>query len=557
MSFRKRVKDVARERLSPGTKRRIRKLERALLKQIGSTRYTRSARAQSAFEAGEYEESAQLLAATLDKRPKDANALGLASRVAMRRGAVSESATFAGRRAMVTGKPRDLLGARLIAGRLRETEEHWLPAVAAPSPERWAGDRVVYLAKESRPFLHNGFCTRTHESLQSLVRAGRDVVGVTMPGFPGVLGIENPADESVVEDVVYRHLLPRGGKILSKLAFDEYIDLATQTLAGFVARERPGLLHIGSGHRGFETALTGDAVARWAGIPWIYEVRSFFETTWTSDVRYMEQGEYYERRFATETRMMKASDLVLTLSGPMRDEIADTHGIPAEKIRVIPNAVDLTRFAPEERDQELRARLGLGTSFTIGYVSNVSHPREGQEVLVEAVAMLRRQGRAVTGLIVGDGSRREELETLARKLGVANSVVFTGNVPFDQVSAYYAQIDLFVVPRVNERAARMVSPMKPFEAMAMEIPVLVADLPALVEIAGSGERAHTFRAGEPASLAAETAKLMDAPQELRRLTEAAGDWVRRERSWSSVAKAFGDAYDEVLAHRAATARKGV
>ncbi|MGH3466767.1 MAG: glycosyltransferase family 4 protein, partial [Thermocrispum sp.] len=532
MSLRKRVKDVARERLSPDTKRRIRKLERALLKQMGSTRYTRSARAQAAFEAGDYEESAGLLTASLEKSPKDANALGLASRVAMRRGAVSDSATFAGKRAMESGRPRDLLDARLIAGRLRETEEHWRPMVAAPNPEPWTGDRVVYLAKESRPFLHNGFCTRTHESLQSLVRAGRDVVGVTMPGFPSVIGIDNPSNESVVEDVVYRHLLPRGGKILSKLAFDEYIDLSTQALAGFVAKERPSLLHIGSGHRGFETALAGDAVARWAGIPWIYEVRSFFETTWTSDVRYMEQGEYYERRFTTETRMMKASNLVLTLSGPMRDEIADTHGIPAEKIRVIPNAVDLTRFAPEQRDQDLHTRLGLGSSFTIGYVSNVSHPREGQEVLVEAVALLRGHGREVTGLIVGDGSRREELGKLARKLGVADSVVFTGNVPFDQVSAYYAQIDLFVVPRVNERAARMVSPMKPFEAMAMEIPVMVADLPALVEIAGSGERAHTFRTGEPASLAAETAKLMDSPQELRRLTEAAGDWVRRERSWS-------------------------
>jgi len=427
--------------------------------------------------------------------------------------------------------------------------------VNAARPPGPGGSRVVYLAKESPPFLSNGFCTRTHESLQSLIRAGRDVIGVTMPGFPGVLGIEHAPNESVVEDVVYRHLLARGSKLVAKLAFDEYVDLSTQLLADFVLRERPGLLHIGSGHRGFETALAGGAVARWAGIPWVYEVRSFFETTWTADPRYMEQGEYYQRRFDTETRMMQAADLVLTLSGPMRDEIAHTHQIPAERIRVVPNAVDLCRFAPEQRDQRLRAELGLG-SFTLGYVSNLSHPREGQEVLIEAVALLRRQGRDVTCLIVGDGKRREELEHLARKRGVAGSITFTGNVPFDQVSAYYAQIDLFVVPRVNERAARMVSPMKPFEAMAMEIPVLVADLPALVEIAGSGRRAHTFQAGNPISLATEAARLIDAPAELQRLVATAGEWVRRERSWSSVAAAFGEAYDEVLEKQVHTAETG-
>lgn len=556
MSVRQRVKGAARRYLPPKVNRGLGRVYRKLRSGSG-TRSDRFAPIEKAIDAGDYEKAAKALAEALAETPESTKSLRLAAHVAMRRGAISESVVYAARRAMVKREPATWWSARKIAGRLRETEAHWLPEVAAPAPEPWTGDKVIYLAKESRPFLHNGFCTRTHESLQALVRAGRDVVGVTMPGFPGVLGIDDPAGESVVEDVTYRHMLPRGGKLLDKLAFDEYVDLSTQVLAGFVARERPGLLHIGSGHRGFETALAGDAVARWAGIPWIYEVRSFFETTWTADVRYMEQGEYYQRRFDTETRMMKAADLVITLSGPMRDEIADTHGIPPEKIQVVPNAVDLDRFVPTPRDQQLRARLGLDDRPTLGYVSNLSHLREGQEVLIEAIAVLKRQGRGVTALLVGDGKRRQELEKLAAKLGVADRVVFTGNVPFEQVSDYYAQIDIFVVPRVNERAARMVSPMKPFEAMAMEIPNLVADLPALVEIAGAkNERAHTFRAGDAASLAAEAAQLIDAPRELRRLVETASEWVRRERSWSSVATAFGQAYDEVLAQHARATTDG-
>ncbi|WP_020576249.1 glycosyltransferase family 4 protein [Actinopolymorpha alba] len=542
---------IARQRLSPQTKKRIRKVQRAVLGRRTAT-VTRSGltAARACLGAQEYDEAASHVNAVLRRNPNDQAALELASKIAIKRGEFTEAGIHAVRRAERTRDPVHWSYARKIVGRTRETDPRWQPRILTPPPPSLADQagtgKALYLAKESRPFLHNGFCTRSHESLQALVRAGRDVLGVTMPGFPGVLGVEDPPNVSVVEEVTYHHLLPNAGRRLLALPLDEYVELTARTLAGLVARERPGLLHVSSGHRGFESALAGNAVARWAGIPWLYEVRSFFETTWTDDPRYAERGEYYQRRFATESRMMRAADLVITLSGPMRDEIIDQHGIPADKVRVVPNAVDLSRFTPRERDPELRRKLGLTDTFTLGYVSNLSHPREGQEVLIEAVAKLRAQGRAVTGLLVGDGNRRAELERLASRLGVARHVVFTGNVPFDEVAGHYAQIDLFVVPRVDDRAARMVSPMKPFEAMAMRVPLLVADLPALAEIVGSDLRGHLFRTGDPAALAAAAARLMDDATERQRLVESAAAWVAAERSWDAVAGAFSAAYDELL-----------
>src|SRR6266545_4376527 len=355
MSMRQRVVEAAGRRLSPGTKRRIRHAQRMVL---GRRRNAGLTRARASAGAGDYEDASRHAEAVLRLKPTDAEALEVASQIAVKRGAYSDAAAFAVRRASQSGDPEHWLHARKIAGRVRETDDRWLPIVSAPRPPAAEGRRVVYLAKESRPFLHNGFCTRTHESLQALVRGGWDVVGVTMPGFPGGAGIEEVPTESIVEEVVYKHLLPRAHTRLQDLALDEYAELAAQVLAGFVARERPALLHVGSGHRGFDTALVGDAVARWAGIPWLYEVRSFFESTWTADARYRERGEYYHRRFDTENRMMHAADLVVTLSGPMRDEIADRHGVPPEKIRVVPNAVDLTRFTPRQRDEQLRVKLG-------------------------------------------------------------------------------------------------------------------------------------------------------------------------------------------------------
>lgn len=472
-------------------------------------------------------------------------------------GDFTAAAALADRLARLTRLPNDIARADRLRARVLEVHPAWLPAVGLPRPAEYVPGpqrRVLYLAKESAPYLHNGFCTRSHETLRAVHGTGTEVVAVTMPGFPAVIGVEAAPAAVTVDEITYHHLLPNAQ--LQQLTATEYLDLAATALAAFVLEHRPTVLHIGSGHRGFETALVGRAVAEWLGIPWMYEVRSFFETTWTSDKRYMESAPYFHQRHATETRCMQAADYVVTLSGPMRDEIVEQHGIAVEKVVGIPNAVDIGRFAPQPRDEQLRARLGLTGHPVLGYVSNLSHPREGQEAMIAALPELRRLGIAAKVLLVGDGARRAELEALAARLGVAADVVFTGSIPFEQVSDYYAQIDLFVVPRTNERAGRLVSPMKPFEAMAMDIPLLVSDLPALVEIVHDDRepRGATYRAEDAADLARAAHACLTNTDETQRHVRNAAAWVRRERTWSANGANFVRAYEQAERnHRARTA----
>ncbi len=454
---------------------------------------------------------------------------------------------LADRLARITRQPTDIARSERLRGRVLEVHPAWLPSVGLPRPTgvaRPTERRVLYLAKESAPYLHNGFCTRSHETLRAVLGTGTTIVAVTMPGFPAVIDVADEPASVTVDDVTYHHLLPNVK--LSGLAVNEYLDLAATALAQFVLEFQPTVLHIGSGHRGFETALVGRAVAEWYDIPWMYEVRSFFETTWTSDKRYMESAPYFHQRHATEGRCMHAADYVVTLSGPMRDEIVEQHRVPADKVTGIPNAVDVERFEPMARDAELRSRLGLDGAKVIGYVSNLSHPREGQEAMIAAIPLLRQRGVPAKALLVGDGARRPELEALARKLGVAEHVVFTGSIPFDQVAHYYAQIDLFVVPRTNERAGRLVSPMKPFEAMAMDIPLLVSDLPALVEIVRDPDepRGRTYRAEDAADLARVAAECFTETETTAAYVRNAAGWVRRERTWAANGRNFVAAYEQ-------------
>jgi glycosyltransferase involved in cell wall biosynthesis len=236
----------------------------------------------------------------------------------------------------------------------------------------------------------------------------------------------------------------------------------------------------------------------------------------------------------------------------MREDIV-ARGVPPERVTVIPNGVDVAAFQPADPDPELRARYGLADAFTYGYVSNLDHRRENQELLVEAAAELRRRGRRVKVLIVGDGDRRAEVERIAQERGVAADVVFTGRVPHGRVAAHYALMDAFVVPRRDERASRHVTPLKPYEAMAMERPLVVAALPALLEIT-EPDRGLRFPADDAAALATELERLIDDPALARRLGVAGREWVARERSWSANGTRLLEVYREVQDRWAAGAK---
>ncbi|MBE6475772.1 MAG: glycosyltransferase [Actinomyces succiniciruminis] len=356
-----------------------------------------------------------------------------------------------------------------------------VPSPARVGPRSDGPTRVLHVLTNSFPHTQSGYAVRSHAVLRAQRRAGIEVRAVTRIGYPVTVGLVGAAGVDVVDGIDYRRLLP------ARLAPTPAARLVqmTRLLAQQVEDFRPHVLHTTTN---FQNALVTRAVAESYGLAWVYEMRGVLEQTWVASRPADQQAEALaSERFALlrakETEMALAADAVVALSQVQREDLIE-RGVPAQRIRVVPNAVDdAVLEVPEVSAADARAGLGLPREgFWVGSVSSLVG-YEGFDLLLEAVARCRANGVDVRCLLVGDGVSRPGLEARAVELGLGPEVcVLPGRVPPQEAVAWYQALDLFCVPRRDTPVCRSVTPIKPFTAMALGREVLVSDLPALREV---------------------------------------------------------------------------
>ena len=215
--------------------------------------------------------------------------------------------------------------------------------------------------------------------------------------------------------------------------------------------------------------------------------------------------EAWEDRGPKFRRALAQARLVTAVSRYTRKRFLSWADISQAKVRVLPNTFDQT-YVPIMRRADLIARYGLGEKkviLTVGRMSSFERYK-GHDRVIGVLEAVRSAVPNATYLIVGTGDDQPRLHALARKLDVADSVVFAGHVPAEQLADHYGLADVFAMPSTGEGFGIVF-----LEAAAAGLPVIGGDKDGSADALADGAIGMTV---DPDDRNALTQGLIDALQ---------------------------------------------
>ena len=397
--------------------------------------------------------------------------------------------------------------------------------------------RVLHILDHSLP-LHSGYTFRTRAILKSQQAAGLTVRGVTGPRHADA----GPEIEEI--DGLTFHRV--AGQFAGPPGLSEWreIEAFREGIEGVARQWQPEVLHA---HSPALCGMAGLRAAKRLGLPFVYEIRAFWEDAAVGNGTGREGSLKYRLTRALENRVVAGADAVFTICKGLRDDL-DARGHDGEKIGVSPNGVDLALFGdPVARDDALAHALGIGAGPVVGFIGSF-YDYEGLDDLVAALPALRQRHPHAQLLLVGGGPMDEALRAQAAASPAGDAIVFTGRVPHAEVERYYSLIDVLAYPRKHSRLTDLVTPLKPLEAMAQRRIVAASDVGGHRELITDGQTGLLFPPDDPMGMAASLADFIDRRDSWPTMREAGRAHVAAHHDWARNVQRYQRVYQDLIGH---------
>lgn len=424
--------------------------------------------------------------------------------------------------------------ARIFPGELQMAEqeyrllnEHWqLPENLSHIQAEQHGNKILYVLNKALPAV-NGYTIRSNEIIKRVKDKGYTPVITTRLGWSPVHeNYEIP--EKNINDIETYYIDKSDRYLTNKTPILKYFDAYAIEIKNIIEKERPSIIHAASN---FQNALPALKLGKSMNIKTIYEVRGMWHHTQSSKIEGFLNSDRFNLQEQQEFHCCHTADQVVCISQSLKKYLIE-HGIEESKITVIPNGVDTTAIAPLQKDGELIKKYNLDQYHVLGFIGSITS-YEGLDLVIEAVHELNKDNKLDKKfklLIVGDGQHRSHLQKLVNELDLQEYVIFTGRVPHTEIARYYSVMDIAPFARTNDLVCQLVTPLKTYEAMAMEKKVIVSDIPALREMVIENENGLVFKAEDRESLMEAVLNIIEDKD----LTHNARAWVSENRDWRNI-----------------------
>lgn len=292
----------------------------------------------------------------------------------------------------------------------------------------------------------------------------------------------------------------------------------------------------------FFNGLAGYFVRALRRIPWVFEVRDLWPESIIA-VGAARNSMLIRALEGLERFAYRKADHIVPVTDSFRRHMIE-RGTSADKITVIKNGADLTRFHMSDA-QDLRAELGLGPRFVAAYFGThgMAH---GLDTLLDAAALLLDKPDIVF-LMVGDGAERTRLARVRAERGLSN-VLMLGQQPKDRMPALWRTADVSLVLLRDTPLFRTVIPSKIFESLAMQTPIVLGvegEAKQLIESSGAGV---AISPGNAAELAAKVLQLSRSRSQVSEMGVRGAAFVREHFDRAKLARRYIEVLESTARH---------
>ena len=248
------------------------------------------------------------------------------------------------------------------------------------------------------------------------------------------------------------------------------------------------------------------------------------------------EGSYTSRQII---EAMNFADKVLSVSDDLKLHIVNL-GINEEKVHVVPNGVDTTKFKPAGKEHA-RNLLNLPQDKNIVLFVGALRKIKGVDYLIEA-AKYFVDANTDLFMVGRDDGLRKSLEKRAQELEISDYIKFTGPVNHEDIPLWISASDILVLPSLSEGRPNVV-----LEALSCEVPVVATDVGGIPELMVDGETGYLVPAKNPAELSEKINKLLEDRSRREKMGKfGRKSIIQRELTWESHAKKTVDIYSELL-----------
>ena len=241
--------------------------------------------------------------------------------------------------------------------------------------------------------------------------------------------------------------------------------------------------------------------------------------------------------------MLKRARKIIAVSHFTKWELTNYYKIPAHKIRVIHNGVDINKFQPAADKRRAKEELGFNPDDLAIVSVGRLYARKGLFTLIESMPAVTKRFPTAKFIISGKGQSDEmhKLIAYAEKLGVRNNILFTGYYPDKKLPKLYQAADVFAFSTFYEH-----HPFAVLEALATGLPVVTTTVGGIPETIENGKNGFLVEPFNPKAFSEKILYLLEHPAVAAEMGAQARKTLVEQYDWRIVVKDAVKVYDEVL-----------